>query len=92
MENEIAGSNDDDVAHHEHGAQRHVPVFVHDGCNDVGAACAAIVLETECQTDALGNGTQYASHEVGLGPHQLGQDGVAGIVGVRHFEQSLQEP
>lgn len=45
MEYHIAGTDDNEVASHNHASQRDILVFMDDGCNDVRTSRAAVAVE-----------------------------------------------
>lgn len=64
VEDEIAGTDDDNVASHNHASQRHVLVFVDNGGNDVRASRTSVVVEYYSQSCTAHGRTYQASHEV----------------------------
>ncbi len=63
VENEIGTADDDDVEVKEHAAKADVLVFVDNGSNDVGSACAALVKEALGQSHSAEGRADDHSHE-----------------------------
>lgn len=62
-QNEIAGGDDDQIAHQHHAPQCDVAILVDDSGNDVRAARAAIVGKSDAYTAAAKRSPDDASHE-----------------------------
>lgn len=76
MEYHIAGTDDNEVASHNHASQRDILVFMDDGCNDVRTSRAAVAVEHDTQSGTAHCRTYQASHEVLSFAQQLGRDAV----------------
>ena len=63
VEDKPARGNDDDIAHHNHIAQRHIAVLVHDGCDDIRATRRTVVEETDGKTKTFNNRSDDTRHE-----------------------------
>ncbi len=59
----IGGSDDEDVEIEQHSSQTDVAVFVDHGCDDVGAARAALVEETLGKSHSADGGAEEHGHE-----------------------------
>ena len=73
VEDKVARRHYDDVANGEHTPQRYVAILVNDGCQNVGAAGAAMLHEYEAQTNATQRRTDDACHKTFVRTHHLQQ-------------------
>ena len=80
------GTDDNEVASHNHASQRDILVFMDDGCNDVRTSRAAVAVEHDTQSGTAHCRTYQASHEVLSFAQQLGRDAV------RTVHQQLEKP
>ena len=76
MKYHVAGTDDNEVASHNHASQRDILVFMDDGCNDVRTSRAAVAVEHDTQSGTAHCRTYQASHEVLSFAQQLGRDAV----------------
>ena len=61
MDNQIAGTDDEDVAYHNHSTQRNVAILVDNGGNDIRTTRTSTNRETESDSAAAEYGTQESS-------------------------------
>lgn len=64
VEYEVAGTDDDNVASHNHASQSDVAVFMDDGCDNVRTARTSVAVEHYAQTRTAHGCAYEASHEI----------------------------
>ena len=86
VEYEVAGTDDDNVASHNHASQSDVAVFMDDGCDNVRTARTSVAVEHYAQTRTAHGGTYEASHEI------LSRSQYLRRHSVRSVHQQLEKP
>ena len=64
MEDEVARTDDDHVASHNHASQRHVAILVDDGGDDIRSARTSVAVEHHTQAQTAHRCADQAGHEV----------------------------